>query len=51
MFRHLQDVLLRIILRKLGYDGEYQPAVLGSEASARVDWVTKAILPEQLGFR
>lgn len=51
VFSHLQDILLRIILKKLGYDGEYQPAVLGSEASARVDWVTKAILPEQLGFR
>ena len=51
VFRHLQDVLLRIILKKLGYDGEYLPAVLGAQAPARIDWVTKAILPEQLGFR
>ena len=51
VFRHLQDVLLRLILKKLGYDGEYLPAVLGSEASARIDWVTRAVLPEQLGFR
>ncbi len=49
--RHLEDVLLRVILRKLGYDGEYQPAVLGAPAPARLDWVTKAVLPEQLGFR
>ena len=51
VFRHLQDVLLRLILKTLGYDGEYHPAVLGAEAPARVDWVTKAALPEQLGFR
>ena len=49
--RHLQDVLLRVILKKLGYDGEYQPAVFTMGAPSRLDWVRKTTPASVLGFR
>jgi hypothetical protein len=49
--RHLQDILLRIVLKKLGYDGEYQPALHSMKAHFPLDWVTVSRAASELGFR
>ncbi len=37
--RHLQDVLVRVLLKMIDYDGLYQPAIHAATAPMKVDWV------------
>lgn len=48
--RHLEDLLARVVLRLLRYDGLYQPAVVNWATQAPVGWVTRDTSPAQLGF-
>ena len=47
---HLHDLLVRVILKLLGYDGTYQPTVAMSLSDRTVDWVTPATSPASLGY-
>jgi hypothetical protein len=47
---HLRDIVLRIILKTLGYEGTYQPAVLSHAAACSLDWITAATRAEDLGY-
>jgi hypothetical protein len=48
--RHWQDLLTRILLKILGYDGTYQPTVLVWTSPQTTDWVTSATSAERLGY-
>jgi hypothetical protein len=48
--QHLQDLLLRIVLTMVGYDGNYNPPVSRARASKSPSWVTTATTPKQLGY-
>jgi hypothetical protein len=47
---HLADIIARIILKQLGYDGEYQRATLTWRDSNGLDWVTPSTPAAQLGY-
>lgn len=47
---HLADIIARIILKQLGYDGEYQRATATWRDSHSLDWVTPSTLAEELGY-
>jgi hypothetical protein len=47
---HLADIIARIILKQLGYDGEYQRATLTWRDSSGLDWVTPSTPAAQLGY-
>jgi hypothetical protein len=47
--RHLHDVTARVILRILGYDGQYRPML--SPSTQQVNWVSTATSPSELGYR
>lgn len=49
--RHLQDVLLRVLLKMLGYTGTYQPVVITMTACESVDWVSSQTDASLLGFK
>ncbi|MBW4557963.1 MAG: hypothetical protein KME59_18915 [Trichormus sp. ATA11-4-KO1] len=49
-FKHLHDILIRINLKMLNYDGNYQTVVL-NKLSKRVDWVTNTTQAEELGYK
>lgn len=49
--QHLLDVLLRIILRMVEYEGTYQPAVGRYLDAQRADWVTPETSPKALGYQ
>ena len=48
--RHLHDVLVRIILRVVNYDGTYQPTVFPGAVQATVDWVKPSTPASHLGY-
>lgn len=48
---HLQDILIRIVLKMIGYDGTYQPAVSVDQVAAPLDWLTPDLPATQLGYR
>jgi hypothetical protein len=48
--QHLLDILLRIILKIVGYDGAYQPAVARFPCAQQVDWVRPDMPPHALGY-
>ncbi len=48
--RHLEDLLVRIVLRLLKYDASYQPTVAQWATQAPVGWVTRETTPAELGF-
>lgn len=49
--KHLKDILVRIILKKLGYDSTYQPCVSPFATSGvSIDWVKKHTHPRELGY-
>jgi hypothetical protein len=50
VINHLHDVLLRIVFMILGYDGLYQPTVIGMTAAEPVDWVKPDSSATQLGY-
>lgn len=47
---HLHDLLVRVVLKLLGYGGDYQPTVSMSLASKTIDWVTPETPPASLGY-
>ena len=47
---HLADIAARIILKQLGYDGEYQHATARWTDSKTTDWVTPTTPPIELGY-
>jgi len=48
---HLHDVLMRIILKMLGYDGLYHPAMATDSRMEPLDWVTPEMSATALGYR
>lgn len=47
---HLHDLLVRVVLKLLGYGGTYQPTVTMSLSDRTIDWVTSAASPASLGY-
>jgi hypothetical protein len=47
---HLADIAARIILKQLGYDGEYQHATAKWPDRKTTDWVTPTTPPIELGY-
>lgn len=50
LVKHLYDILVRIVLKYLNYDGTYQPTVLDMETKATVDWVQPDMDANELGY-
>lgn len=50
VYKHLHDILLRILFKLLGYDGTYQPTVEIYTTQARLDWVTPETGADKLGY-
>jgi hypothetical protein len=48
---HLHDILLRIILQLLGYEGTYQPTVIHLATKQKIDWVQPVISGTRLGYK
>lgn len=48
---HLHDILVRIALRLLDYDGTYQPVVEATDMTEPLDWVTPETDAWRLGYR
>ena len=49
---HLHDILIRIVLKILEYQGEYQPRVIEHLVDKEtVDWVTEKTNVKELGFK
>jgi hypothetical protein len=49
---HIRDILVRITLKILAYDGEYCPFIPDSSAISRpLDWVTPDTTAQELGYR
>jgi hypothetical protein len=47
---HLHDVLLRIIMKMLDYDGAYQPTVLKWQTGEKISWVNLSTPASKLGY-
>jgi hypothetical protein len=47
---HLHDILIRIVLKMLCYDGTYQKAIQGSRGRYPLDWVNPSLKAEELGY-
>src|SRR5262249_17479578 len=41
--RHLHDLLVRILLRAIGYQGTYQPPMIPGTTVERVDWFKRGV--------
>jgi hypothetical protein len=51
VINHLHDVMARILLQTLGYDGGYHPAVVtGLGVPCEVDWVKSDTPARALGY-
>jgi len=50
IMNHLHDILVRIILKTLDYDGQYQPTVINMTDSKPVDWVKPDFSARRLGY-
>lgn len=51
VINHLHDVMARILLQTLGYDGGYQPTIVtGLSIPHEVDWVKTDTLASALGY-
>ncbi len=48
---HLHDILVRILLTILGYDGNYGPIMRGPAYEEPVNWVKPNTPPRELGYR
>lgn len=48
--RHLHDLLVRLILKIIEYDGLYQPTVIVGNAMQPVDWVQPSTKACELGY-
>ena len=47
---HLHDILTRIVLKRLNYDGTYQPMVAKVLVDVQPDWVRADTAPARLGY-
>jgi len=47
---HLHDLLLRVLLKKVGYDGAYQSPIPPVMQRPSVDWVTPTTPAGLLGY-
>jgi hypothetical protein len=47
---HLGDIVIRILLKQLGYDGEYQRRNSKWSDAKRIDWVNANTPPYEIGF-
>lgn len=47
---HLHDILIRILLKLLNYDGTYKHTLSGLESNKQVDWVTNQTSAGELGY-
>jgi hypothetical protein len=47
---HLHDLLLRVLLKTVGYDGPYQSPIPPLMQRRSVDWVTPATAAGLLGY-
>lgn len=47
---HLHDILIRIVLKMLCYDGTYQRAITGPKGRYELNWVNPKINAEELGY-
>jgi hypothetical protein len=47
---HLHDLLARVILRILAFDGGYNPGVLTYRSAVRVGWVKPHAHAQALGY-
>jgi len=47
---HLHDILVRIVLKRLNYDGTYQPTVVKWLVDAELDWVRPDTPASMLGY-
>jgi hypothetical protein len=47
---HLHDLLVRIVLKSIGYTGTYQPTVIRWTTEKTVDWVQPNTTVKELGF-
>jgi len=50
VLRHLHDILLRLILKMLNYEGPYQPSTITLTAAEPVDWVKPDTRADLLGY-
>lgn len=48
--RHLKDILIRIVLKLLDYQGTYKPAVPNPYTIQQVDWIKPSTDPKHLGY-
>jgi hypothetical protein len=48
---HLHDLLVRIILKMIKYDGAYQPTVIIPATTQPVDWVQPSMSAVKLGYQ
>jgi hypothetical protein len=48
--RHMHDILVRIVLNRLGYDGTYQPTVSVLTTDRPIDWVKPTTSAKALGY-
>jgi len=47
---HLLDILIRIVLKIVGFDGTYQSPVIRATNAVPVDWVTSDLPADRLGY-
>ena len=47
---HLHDILIRIVLKMLCYDGTYQKAIQGLTGRYPLNWVNPSLMAEELGY-
>lgn len=48
---HLKDVITRVVLKMIGYNGTYEPVTMRSYGPHRLDWVEATTEPWKLGFK
>jgi hypothetical protein len=48
---HLRDLLLRVLLKSIGYDGTYQPTTEKLQDLRPLDWVTIDTPASKLAYR
>ena len=48
--QHLHDILVRIILKMLNYEGHYAPSMTAPNDREPIDWVGKSTTAQELGY-
>jgi hypothetical protein len=47
---HMHDLLIRVLLKLVGYEGNYQPATTMARDTRKLDWVEANTAPHSLGY-